>query len=207
VIDLRHPLFDEIDESLASVVPPEPVELQGSWSEAARRTYSSAHQVGSGTGPFVDVIDLRWQGAFSSSVPVAGIAILVTDGELFWVKTEPAKLVLPVQISLQANANYSPALATLATLIGGSSLPGVPVPCGEDLRSVCTVRTAGLVTGRVEQVAAARGVAVAALLLPGRFLKVGRRRLFRFRDDMAVGLPPRVRGMLTRRRTGSVGSA
>lgn len=201
---MRHPLFDEIDASLVSVVPPEPVELQGSWAEAARRTYSAASQAGSGAGPYVDVIDLRWQGILTSSVPIAAIAMLVTDVALFWVKTEPAALVLPVQISLHANADYSPALATLTGGIGGSTLPGVPVPCGKDLRTVCSVKPARLMTGRIELVATAGDVSVAALLLPGRFLKVGRRRLFRFRDDMTAGLPPRVREMLTRRRAGSV---
>jgi hypothetical protein len=42
------------------------------------------------------------------------------------------------------------------------------------------------------------------LLLQGRFLKTGRHRLWRMREELASSLPPRIRELLTRRRSGSI---
>jgi len=200
----RHPLFEELDASLAGLVPEAPVEFGGNWLPAARRTYKSASQSGAGASPVRDVVDLRWRGTLDCSVPIAGVAFLVSASNLFWSKSVPAASSLEVDVSLHAYADHSPKLATFAANIGGAALPGVAVPCGDDLAGACTLRKTRLVTARVKQLAQAHHTAFAVLLLQGRFLKIGRHRLWRIRDEFATSLPSRVRELLTRRRSGSI---
>ena len=195
----RHPLFEELDASLAEVIPLEPVEFVGSWLPSARRTYATVRQSGTGSGPFVDVVDLRWRGTLTCPVPIAGIAFLVTAAELFWVKSTPAAVSLPVDISLHAYAEYSAEQATFTAGLGGAVLPGVPVACGADLARCCTFGPSRFATARLKQLAQADTAAFVVLLIQGRFLKVGRHRL-RLRDELASSLPQRVREILTRRR-------
>ena len=200
----RHPLFDELDASLAGLVPNEPVELVGNWLPTTRRTYETASQSGTGSGPFVDVVDLRWRGTLACSVPIAGVAFLVTAAELFWAKSTPAAASLGVDVSLHAYADYSVKLATFTAGIGGAVLPGIAVPCGVDLRGACTLGHTHLTTGRVEQLAQTAQAALVVLLIQGRFLKIARHRLWRIREELASSLPPHVRHILTRRRSGSI---
>jgi hypothetical protein len=200
----RHLLFDELDAALAALVPQEPVELVGSWFPSARRTYETARQSGTGSGPFVDVVDLRWRGTLTCPVPMAGIGFLVTPAGLFWVKSTPAAVSLPVDISLHAYAEYSAGQATFSAGLGGAVLPGVTVAYGVDLACCCTLGPARVTTARLEQLAQADTAAFVVLLIQGRFLKVGRHRLWRIRDELASSLPPHVGEILTRRRTGSI---
>ncbi|HVH25291.1 MAG TPA: hypothetical protein VM818_00980 [Vicinamibacterales bacterium] len=200
----RHPIFDELDASLAALVLEEPVELVGNWLPTTRRTYETAQQRGTGSGRFVDVIDRRWRGTLACSQPVAGIAFLVTAAEVFWAKTAPAATGLDVDVSLHAYADYSPKLATFAARLGGAALPGIPVASGVDLTDVCTMRETPLTTARVEQLAQTEEAAIGVLLLHGRLLKIGRHRLWRVREQVASSLSPRAREILTRRRGGSI---
>jgi len=101
------PLFEELDASLAALGPRTPVEITGEWLPVARRAYQRPNQKGSGDGPFVDVVDLRWRGTLACSAPIAGIAFLVTDAELFWSKSAPAEMSMAVDVSLHAYADYS----------------------------------------------------------------------------------------------------
>lgn len=199
-----HPLFDELDASLAALGPRIPVELTGEWLPFARRTYQRPSQKGSGDGPFVDVVDLRWRGTLACSAPIAGIAFLVTEGELFWSKSAPAEISMPVDVSLHAYADYSPELASVTASIGHAGLPGTTVPCRKDVAAACTVRQDPLTTFRVEPMAHAGETAFAVLLIEGQYLQVGRHRLWRVRDKLASSLPPHVREILTRGRSGSV---
>jgi hypothetical protein len=199
-----HPYFDELDASLRALVPNEPVDVLGEWLPSTRRTYQASGQSGTGAGPFVEVVDLRWHGTLTCSVPIAGIAFLVTAGELFWVKSAPAALTQPVEVSLHAYADYSARQATFIASLGGSILPGVPVGSGHDLARSCTLGPPRVTTGRVELLAQADQAAFVVLLIQGPFLEVGRKRLWRLREEFALSLPPRVREILTRRRTGTV---
>lgn len=201
----RHRLFDELDASLSTVVPEEPVEFSGSWVRSVRRAYKTASQVDTGTDPFVEVVDLRWRGSLAGSSPIAGIAFLVTAAELFWSKSAPAASSLDIDVSLHAYADYQPQLATFAANIGGAALPGIAVPSGNDLAGACTLRSTNLMTARVEQLAQADESVFAVLLIQSRFLRIGRHRLWRIRDECAASLPPQVRDILTRRRSGSFG--
>lgn len=200
----RHPFFDELDASLAGLIPEEPVEFAGDWMRTERRTYETASRTGTGAGPFVDVVDLRWRGTLTCAVPIAGIAFLVTVAEIFWVKSLPAAVTLPVDVSLHAYADYSLKRATFTAGLGGAVLPGVPVACGPDLAGSCSVESRNVTTSRLEQLAHADEAAFAVLLIQGRFLKTGRHRLWHLREELSSSLPPRVRELLTRGRSGSI---
>lgn len=200
----RHPVFDELEVALAAVVPREPVELAGRWVPSVRRTYETARQKGTGTGPFREVVDVRWRGALTGPGPVAGIAFMLTATELFWGKSLPPASTLPVDVSLHAYADYSVEQATFAAGVGGIVLPAVRVVCGPDLAASCTVGPLRVATGRIEQLAEADTVTFSVFLIPGRLLKVGRRRLWHLREELALSLPPRILDILTRRRIGRI---
>ena len=197
-------LFHEIDASLAALIPPERVELRGEWLPVSRRSYQSPEQLGTGSGPFVDVVDLKWRGVLSAATPIAGIALLVTGDTIHWSKSQPASVTMPLDMSLSAYADYSPARATFTASLGGAFVPGVPVECGSDLGSVCQVLASHLTVGRVQPLARAGSATFAVLLLPGPSLQVGRHRLWRVRDTIASSVPPAIREILTRRRSGTV---
>lgn len=167
-------------------------------------TCETGRQSGTGSGPFVDVVDLRWRGILTCPAPIAGIAFLVTAAELFWVKSSRAVVSLPVDVSLHGYADYSAKQATFTAGLGGAVLPGVPVACEADLARSCTLGPACLTTARLEQLAQVDTAAFVVLLIQGRFLKTGRHRLWRLRDELALSLPQRVREILTRRRTGTI---
>jgi hypothetical protein len=201
----RHPFFDEIEASLAPIVPRDAVTFAGGWLASARRTYATAGQRETESAPFVDVIDLRWRGTLTCQEPVAGLVLLMTDADVFWVKTRPPTLTLSVDISLHAYADYSADRATFTANVGGAVMPGIPVTCGPDLGACCSVAApCDVITGRPEQLAHTETAALAVLLLQGRLLEVGRKRLWRVRQKLASSLPPVVRGILTQRRTGAV---
>ena len=137
-------------------------------------------------------------------MPIAGIAFLVTASGLFWVKSTPAAVVLPVDVSLHAHADYSAEQATFAAGLGGVVLPGVPVACGSDLARCCTLGPSRFATAQLAQLAQTDTAAFVVLLIQGRFLKIGRRRLWHVREELASSLPQRVREILTRRRAGAI---
>lgn len=200
----KHPLLDELGSSLAGVIASEPVTFAGAWQPFTRRTYRDPGQYGSGTGPFVEVVDLRWTGSLTSTVPIVSVGFLLTRDMLFWVKSAPAAVSQPVTVSLSAYADHSLDKATFATGIGRAYLPGVPVPCVGDLSQACTLGAAEQFTGRVSCLAGADDVSFLALILPGSAVKVGRNHLWHLRGTLAPLLSLPVRELLTRRRTGSI---
>lgn len=201
---LRHPIFDEFDASLAGVVPREPVQFTGGWQSAARRTYQAAGQLGTGRGPFADVLDFRWQGVLTCDVPIVSIAFLVTATECHWAKSAPPVARMDVEVSLHAYADYLQDRATFASSIGGAFLPGIPVAFNGDPVAVCNLRETPLTTARIEPIAHTDEAALVSLILPAPFIEVGRKRLWHVREGLASSVPPRVRDILTRRRSGSV---
>lgn len=201
---LHHPLFDQLDSALDNVVPKESVKLQGEWLASTRRTYASPTQSGTGDGPFVEVVDHRWHGSLICSVPIAGVVFLLTATYLSWVKSERASLAQQVDISLHAYADYANNQATFAAQIGGVTLPSVPVACGTDVRSACTIGPSTLSTGRSACLAHTEHSAFFVLLFPGHLLKSGRNGMWHLRDECAAPLSPHIRELLTRRRTGTL---
>ncbi len=201
---LRRPaLFDELDASLAASVPRDPVEFSGSWLPSERRTYQAGGKAGTGSGPLIDVLDQRWRGTLACAVPIAGVAFLVTVDDIFWVKSTPATLVQPVDVSFHAHANGSAEQATFTAGMGGGMLPGVPVADDRDAIRACTMSSRRLTTARVEQLSELDDAAFCVLLLPGEAVRVGRHRLWHLRPNLATTLPPPVREILTRRRSGT----
>ncbi len=190
---------EELSSPLTAVVPAEPVTVRGSWSTHRRKAYSDASQLGTGTGPFVEVVDSVWAGTFESAVPLAGIALMCTPGTAWWAKSSPAGVHLPVRVSLTASSATTGERATFAGSFHGAFVPWVPVDGGQ---AGCRLGTENLATGRPHVVAEVGDVAFAAVLLPEALLKVGRNRLWRLRDAIAPGLPSSLAELLTRRRAG-----
>jgi hypothetical protein len=203
---LSHPLLDQLDSLLQDVVAGESVQFRGEWATPARRTYKAAEQEGTGSGPWVDVVDSYWRGALTSVGPVSGIAFMVTARDLYWAKAPMISLTLPVDVSFHAYAGYEPAAATFTASIAGAGLPGVPVPGIADPAGACTLGPDVLTTGRVACLARVSTAAFFVLLLQRDLLKVGRKRLWRVRDDITSSLPEGTRELLTHRRTGFVRS-
>lgn len=198
----NHPFLDQLDLSLSGLIPAEPVELRGEWSQASRRTYRSGAQIGTGSGPFVDVVDLRWRGALTCDTAISGIAFLAVADTLYWVKASDASLSLAVGVSLHAYSGYTDQGATFAASLSDTRLPGVPVPGRVDLVEACALEPGVLTTGRVARVARASSAAFFVLLMPRSCLRFGRKRLWRLREELAAALPDAGRQLLTHRRTG-----
>jgi hypothetical protein len=202
----NHPFLDQLDRSLSGVIPAEPVELRGEWSQASRRTYRSEAQIGTGSGPFVEVVDARWRGALTCNTAISGMAFLVAADSLYWVKASDVSPSLPVEVSLHAYAEYTNLGATFTASLADSGLPGVPVPVSPDLSDACDIEPGVLTTGRVTRVARTGSASFLVLLIQRSCLKVGRKRLWRLREEVAASLPEAARQLLTHRRTGAVHS-
>jgi len=197
-------LFDQLDAALRDCVSHEPIALSGQWAKPTRRTYETEAQLGSGSGPFADVIDLRWRGTLTANSSIGGIGFMLTAEHLYWAKTPAVAPQLSVDISLHAYADYMTDRATFAASLGGAYLPGLPVPVGRDLAQACTVEPSVVPTGRVSCLAQTKSAAVFVLLFPRSVLKVGRKRLWRVREPIVSALAPNLRELLTHRRTGSL---
>jgi hypothetical protein len=200
----NHPLLDQLDIALRDRVPEEPVAIAGEWSYPTRRTYKGEAQLGTGCGPFADVVDVRWRGTLTCAGPISGIAFILTGGNLYWAKAPEISLALPVNVSLHAYAEYTTQRATFTAKMAGAFLPGVPVSVSSDLAEACTVEQGILRTGRVSCLAQASSAAFFVLLFQRGLLKVGRKRLWRVHDEITSFLPPGMRELLTHRRTGTV---
>jgi hypothetical protein len=86
-----HPLVEQLDASLRNLIPVQPVTFAGEWSKALRRGYASEAQLGSGTGPFVDIIDLHWRAA-ASVMRIGVIVFLGWQDHLYWAKAPVVSL-------------------------------------------------------------------------------------------------------------------
>jgi hypothetical protein len=199
-----HPLFDQLDLALHSVVFELPVDLAGAWSFATNRTCASGTQGGSGSGPFAEVVSARWRGVLMGAGPIGGMAFLLTDDRLYWAKAPEIAPALPVDISLYAYAKQASGRATLAPNLASAYLPGIPVTAGPDLAKSCHVGHRDVRTGRVACLAEADSAAFYVLLFPRDALKMGRKHLWSIRNEIAVSLTEGVRQLLTRRRTGTI---
>jgi hypothetical protein len=201
---LNHPFLDQLDSSMCDLVPAEPVEFGGEWKSSSRQAYRSEAQIGTGSGPFVEVVDCRWHGALTSAGPFSGIAFLLTATNLYWAKAPEASVTLPVDISLHAYAGHPTEGATFTASLAGAFLPGAPVAGSADLAGACALGPRVLITGRVTCLARTSSAAFFVVLIPRGVLKMGRKRLWRLRDDVASSLPTDTRELLVHRRTGSI---
>lgn len=200
--EVNHPLLEQLDVALRDRVPPDPVEFAGTWSQISRRTYESENQLGTGSRPFADVVDVRWRGALTGARSMSGMTFLLTADNLFWAKAPQISPSLPVEIGLHAYADYTPKVASFTARVGGAYLPGVAVAAASPvLTDACHVEQGVVRTGRLSRLAQTNSAAVFVLLFQRELLKVGRKHLWRVREDVASSLPAVVREVLTRRRT------
>ncbi len=197
-----HPFVDAISSALAGVVPEEPVEVDGDWSSSKRRTYKEESQLGSGEGPYVEVVDHRWHGVIRGTKPLVGIGFLITPRALWWAKSPPRQETLPVDISLTTWAKSPEDGATFTGSVGQSFLPGVPVAFNGDLAG-CALGSLRSATGQAHVVARLEGATFAVITLSADTIKVARNRLWHLRAEFASRIPEAPRGILTRGRTGS----
>jgi hypothetical protein len=119
------------------------------------------------------------------------------------VKAPTVALTLPVAVSLHAYAGYAGDRATFTAGMGGAFLPGLPVAAPTRLDEVAAPGQMTFTTGRVVTLAQMHSTAFVVIVLPGIVLRMGRKHLWRVRDDIASSLAPDVRELLTRRRSGS----
>ena len=198
---LSAPFFQLLDSSLT--IPPEPVEIEGVWSKSSRRVSKSATQLESGSGPFVEVLDFRWTGTLTCSADIAVLAFLATATTIHWVKAPRIASSLPVEVSLHAYAGYTIDRATFASRIADASPPGVPIAATSDLTTACSLGPKRFTSGHVTCLAQASEAAFAFVVFPRSVVKVGRNHLWRVRDDLASLMPPYIRKLLTRGRSGA----
>ena len=135
----KSPGLEELQVSIAQVVPHEPVALIGQWASSKRRTYEHARSA-PGIGPFKDVLDANWTGSLVGATPLAVLVFLAAPTGVHWVKAAPVPLGQPVRVSLHTYAEYSPTLATLGACVGDAGLPALPVAYTVRLRQLDTER-------------------------------------------------------------------
>jgi len=186
---------------LATVVEAHEVSLRGEWSTSTERTYAHASQLGTGEGPFVEVVNAHWRGVAQGPRPLAGLAFSATTKGVTWSRSERPAASPALEVSLRASA-WELGTASLAFTFHGAVLASGTVPSRDRLLEVCTVREGPLVTGRLGWVGEAQGVNFGLVLLPVPALKVARNGLWHLRDRLAVALPEPLRRLLTRRRSG-----
>jgi hypothetical protein len=105
-------------------------------------------------------------------------------------------------LSLHAWEGYTQGRAAFAGGIGGSFLPGVPVAFSGDVNTGCTFGPGRGATGHLQQIVQVDTITFVVLLLPANLIKVGRKRIWHVRDEIALSLPENARRLLTRNRSG-----
>jgi hypothetical protein len=206
---MPHPgrqLVEDVASSLRTLMAGETAVFAGAWLPVSRRTYVSPAQHGTGAGPFKEVIDYRWDGAFSSSAPIAGIAFALEPAFTYWVKSSPPSLELPVSIRVAAYADGSDDRCTVTLGLGGSFLPGFPAPATPGLPALA-LGAGTHPLGTALSIVQAPSVELCVVLVPGSLVEMGRNRLWRLRDRQAPHVPEPIRTLLTRRRSGRIATA
>lgn len=197
-------LIQQLASAFTAMGPPEPVAISGGWSTSRRRTYEHPSQAGSGSGPFVEVVDARWRGTLKCAVPLAGFSFLETPAQTFWVKALPAATDLHVEVSVHARAGFLPGWASFTGDLFGAFLPAVPFACGDDPTASCNLGSMTTATGSAHALAEVGGAAFLMIVFPKAFVKVGRKRLWHLRPEHASSLDGPLRSF-ARGRTGTVG--
>jgi hypothetical protein len=200
---LGHPVLDQSDAALTDLLPEGSVDVRGEWSSRSRRSYVSEGQFGSGSGPFVDVVDHVWDGHFTGANALTGMAFLRTPTGVYWVKAAQATPTLTVRVSLHAYAGHRADRMTFFAGLGDVVLPSVVVGASADPSCGCLMAPNAIPAGRVVCLARTDETAFLVVLFQADSVKFGRNRLWRLRDVLASRLPEDVRGLMTRRRAGT----
>src|SRR5262245_34292937 len=155
---------------LATVVEAHEVSLRGEWSTSTERSYAHVSQLGTGEGPFVEVVNAHWRGVAQGPRPLAGLAFSATTEGVTWSRSERPAL----EVALRASAWESGTASLFFTFHG--ALLSQTAPSRDRLLEVCTVREAPLVTGRLGWVGEAQGVNFGLALLRGASAEGGAQR-------------------------------
>ena len=193
----------EYFQGLGAVLPTEEVHMSGAWASKPQRRYASPKQAGTGEGPFIETIDWRWEGNFESAAPLAGIALLLRDQRVYWVKSQPPVARPVVSFSVHGWA-ARPSSVSVTASFHGAFVPSVPVEIGQEPDASCVIGTSAANTGTPHVVARIEDVVFAIVLLPASVIKVGRNRLWHLRDNIARPLPPDLFRLATRGRRGEI---
>jgi hypothetical protein len=191
-------LFERLQTWLPLAVPPIPVVFAGSWSAPLRRVYARPEQYGSGSGPFSSIVDTVWSGTIECEAPVAALAFLEVERQIYWAKSVPAAFAQPFSAGLTRHADYSQDRATFSARFGGSALPGVPVEAATDLK----LGGGRTTTGVPYCVCTTPGARFFVVLVQQALARTGRCRLWRLRQPAAALLPPDLQRLFTQRRSG-----
>jgi hypothetical protein len=220
------PFVEALFAPLEGLAPRHEVTLEGRWSVTPRSQYASTSQLGSGAGPFVESTRHCYRGVLRSEVPLASMLLRCTASVAHWAKAVPAQLACATQWSLppgELHATISMAGPSRSALLSvratGADVNGlwfaeVKSPAQlmpEGPRPLVTLRPNILVEGgdAAERPADGGGGSPAAcalvlLLFPVSVFRVGRAHLWRLREPFAATLPPALRLLLTRRRSGTL---
>lgn len=120
-------------EGFRAAVPAEPVRMSGAWAGKPQRRYASPTQLGTGEGPYVEVVDWRWYGAFESPLPLVGLAFLAAGERVYWVKSEPPGARPSVSFSAHEWA-ASDDTVSITGSFHGTVLPSVPFKFAKNRR-------------------------------------------------------------------------
>lgn len=198
----HYPVLAELESALAQVVSTVPVSLAGEWRTSRRVTYQSEQQRGSGSGAYVEIEDTRWTGKLECSRPIVCVAFLRTPQTLFWAKSQPPSASLLVDVSVHAYVGYRLDRATFASAIGGARLPSMTIPFTGAAKRDVVIESAGHATGRLAPLVHLDHAEVMFCMIPGSVTKVGRKRIWHLRREVAAALPKTVRDMLAHGRNG-----
>ena len=188
---------------MRDVLPANPVRMSGAWTGKPQLRYASPEQAGTGEGPYVQTVDWRWEGTLESEGPFAGIALLAFDERFFWVKSDPPVLRASVSVSAFAWSGRPEAVSFAGSFHGAFS-GSVPVTLSEEPPTSVVIGSPSSSTGLLHVVAHIRDVWFGVVLLPGSAVKVGRNRLWHLREALASRLPPDLKQLMTRGRSGEI---
>jgi hypothetical protein len=200
---MRTSRIAEFFQGLSGAVAPEKVRLSGAWAGRSQRRYASLKQSGTGEGPFIDVVDWRWEGTLEGDSPLVGLALLVTDERFYWVKSHPPADRPQVSFSMARWAGI-PGSVSATGSFHGAYLPSLPIDVDEEPPVACILGDSAVKAGTPHFVVQVKGVALAVVLLPASAIKVGRNRLWHLRETIAARLRPRLSVLLTRGRSGRI---
>jgi hypothetical protein len=192
--------LNELQSSLAGVIPNEPVILEGEWRSSRRLTYKDEAQLGSGSGPFIEVEDWRWTGTLSSAIPIVCIVFAKTPESLFWAKSGSPISNLEVDLAVRAEGRSDRAKFTAS--VGEACLPSFMFS-GDASHSI-EVKTGDYTTGQLVPLARYDDIEIIGYVIPSGLIKVGRKRIWVLRSEFSDSLPPVFRDLLTHGRTGQV---
>jgi hypothetical protein len=88
----------------------------------------------------------------------------------------------------------------------GAFLPSAPTEATNEPPASCLIGEPVTSTGTLHVVGRLEKIVFAVVLLPAPAVKVGRNRLWHLRENIAARLPPELRELTTRRRSGEVRS-